>query len=98
MASDTSSSADCNDGAMVAERKSGTAADASASASGCGKDFGVTSTRRENPIVIMARAAAPMLPGWLGEQSTTRTRSRNVSIYGGINGKIRQTALLSYCR
>ncbi|MCK7494169.1 MAG: hypothetical protein MZW92_25300 [Comamonadaceae bacterium] len=27
---------------------------------------GATSVRRASPIVFMARAAAPMLPGWLG--------------------------------
>ena len=30
------------------------------------------------PMVFIARAAAPMLPGWLGRHSTTRTRCRSL--------------------
>ena len=36
---------------------------------------GLTTTSRAKPIVFTARAAAPMLPGWLGATSTKRTRS-----------------------
>src|SRR5690349_6515469 len=39
-------------------------------ASGAGKRSGATSRRSRKPIALIARAAAPMLPGWLGRQST----------------------------
>jgi len=39
-------------------------------ASGSGKCRGATSRKSANPMVFMARAAAPMLPGWLGWERT----------------------------
>jgi hypothetical protein len=48
---------------------------ARATAWSSGKRFGLTSSRRDRPIVFIARAAAPMLPGWLVCDRTTRTRS-----------------------
>lgn len=41
-------------------------------ASRAGKSFGCTSTRRDKPMFFMARAAPPMLPGWLVLTRTTR--------------------------
>src|SRR5688572_32302822 len=41
-------------------------------ASGAGKRSGATRRRSLSPIVFIARAAAPMLPGWLGRHSTMR--------------------------
>ena len=41
-------------------------------ASGAGKRSGCTSRRSVRPIAFIARAAAPMLPGWLGRQRTMR--------------------------
>ena len=37
---------------------------ANAVASACGNSFGSTRYRRDSPIVFIARAVAPMLPGW----------------------------------
>ena len=45
-----------------------------ARASGSGKRLGRTRYSRESPIVFIARAAAPMLPGWVGCESTMRMR------------------------
>ena len=47
---------------------------ARAVATGSGKDWGSTSTSCDRPMVFMALAAAPMLPGWLVRERTTRTR------------------------
>ena len=58
----------------VAPSSTTVAPDASATASGSGKRRGATSTSRARPIVSIARAAAPMLPGWLGATSTMRMR------------------------
>ena len=52
---------------------------ASAVASGCGKCRGATSTRRDNPIVSIARAAAPMFAARLVATRTTRKRSRRAT-------------------
>ncbi len=51
------------------------APEASASTSGCGKRCGATSTSFDKPIVCIARAVAPMLPGWLVAHRTMRMRS-----------------------
>ena len=48
---------------------------ARASAWSSGKCFGLTSSRRARPIVFIARAAAPILPGWLVCDRTTRIAS-----------------------
>jgi hypothetical protein len=48
---------------------------ARATASSSGKRLGLTRVRRDRPIVFIARAAAPMLPGWLGCDNTMRTLS-----------------------
>src|SRR5207237_5320276 len=45
---------------------------------------GATSVSRVNPIVCIARAAAPMLPGWLVRTSTIRTRVKR-STAGGFD-------------
>ena len=37
-------------------------------------DMGATSTSSENPMVLIARAAEPTLPGWLGFTMMKRTR------------------------
>src|SRR5512134_2048161 len=47
-----------------------------ASACGSGKRRGATSARRASPIVFIARAAPPMLPGWVVRTSTTRMRAK----------------------
>src|SRR5262249_35206657 len=57
--------------------------EASATASGSGKRRGSTRTRRARPIVRIARAEAPMLPGWLVATSTIRTAERR-SRWAGI--------------
>ncbi len=48
------------------------APEARALASRAGNSFGCTSTRRDKPMFFMARAAPPMLPGWLVLTRTTR--------------------------
>jgi hypothetical protein len=50
------------------------APEASASASGSGKRCGATRVNRERPIARIARAEAPMLPGWLVAHRTMRMR------------------------
>src|SRR5205085_1241356 len=59
----------------LAALSSAAAPEARAMASGCGNARGATSVSRDRPIVLMARAQAPILPGWLGSHSTTRMRS-----------------------
>jgi hypothetical protein len=44
-------------------------------ASACGKACGATSTSRRKPMVFIARAAAPMFPGWEVPTSTMRIGS-----------------------
>jgi hypothetical protein len=39
--------------------------------------FGATSTSVSNPIVLMARAAEPTFPGWLGSVMMKRTREKS---------------------
>ncbi len=56
-------------------RSTSTAFVAIHSASGAGKRSGATRRRSVRPMVFIARAAAPMLPGWLGRHSTMRIRS-----------------------
>src|SRR5690606_29966871 len=56
------------------------APEARASASGSGKRFGFTSRKSASPMVFIARAAAPMLPGCVVSTSTIRTRSSRSSI------------------
>jgi hypothetical protein len=48
------------------------APDARACASGSGYDCGRTSTSDASPMFFIARALAPMLPGWLVSTSTIR--------------------------
>jgi hypothetical protein len=67
------------DDTICAATSTSSAFDDSATASGSGKRFGFTRTSRERPIVFMARAVDPMLPGWLVWESTTRMRERRSS-------------------
>src|SRR6267378_4216175 len=57
-----------------ADSRTSSAPEAMARASGWGKRFGRTSRSCVMPIVFMARAAAPMLPGCEGRSRTTRIR------------------------
>src|SRR6058998_435147 len=57
-----------------ADSSTSSAPEAMARASGCGKRFGPTRRSCVMPMVFMARAAAPMLPGCEGRSRTTRIR------------------------
>jgi hypothetical protein len=48
------------------------APDALAVASSCGKYFGFTSARSLRPMFFMARATAPIFPGWVVPTRTIR--------------------------
>ncbi len=80
-ASVRSASASASVGTTRARSSTSAAPAARATASGCGKWRGATSTRSASPIVFMARAAAPMLPGWLVRESTTATRERGEAAF-----------------
>jgi hypothetical protein len=54
------------------------APDARAVASGPGKHDGDTKVNKDRPMFFMARAAAPMFPGWVGFTSTIRSDSIGV--------------------
>jgi hypothetical protein len=51
---------------------------------GIGKDLGIDQHQARQPMVFIARAAAPMLPGWLGCERTTRMRSRMAGSGNGV--------------
>src|SRR6202789_1197771 len=57
-----------------APAKMSSAPAASAVDSACGNERGLTRTRSESAMFFMAGAPEPILPGWLGSMSTTRTR------------------------
>jgi hypothetical protein len=75
-ASTRSARASSSEATTRAEASTSAAPAASATASGSGKRRGATSRRSVRPIVFIARAAAPMLPGWLGRERTTAIRGR----------------------
>ena len=53
-------------------------------ASLCGNFSGRTSARSARPMVFIARAAAPMLPGCCGSTSTIRTRASRDSLIAAV--------------
>ena len=67
--------ASSSESTTVAFATTSSACAARQSACGSGNRAGRTRWSDVNPIVFMARAAAPMLPGWLGSTSTMRTWS-----------------------
>jgi hypothetical protein len=60
----------------TAASSSASAPAARALASSCGKYFGRTRYSRVSAMLSMARATAPMLPGWVVPTSTMRMRER----------------------
>src|SRR5690554_1398719 len=85
---------------MGAASRTSSAPAAIASASACGKRSGATSTSRSRPMVLMARAAAPMLPGCWVPTRTMRTSPAGCAVFMGANGKLRdgpEPTVLSPC-
>ena len=58
--------------ATAAFSKMASAPAARAVACALGNSRGLTNAKCRKPMFAMARAAAPMLPGWVGSSSTTR--------------------------
>src|SRR5690606_23225491 len=69
-----SATASARSACTVASSSTSPALAAMAAASACGKWRGATSASRRSPMVFIARAAAPMLPGCWVPTSTTRMR------------------------
>ena len=64
--------ASSTDATTRARASTSAAPEARAAASGSGCDPGLTSTSDSSPMFFIARALAPMLPGWLVSTSTMR--------------------------
>jgi hypothetical protein len=57
---------------------------------GIGGCFGATSSRRERPMVFMARATAPMFPLREGSTRTKRMRASALSVFSVIMMQVLQ--------
>ena len=75
-------SASSTDSTTSAWCRTSSAPAARAVASALGNVRGATRQSRSSPIAFIARAAAPMFPGWVGSTSTMRTRCRGLSFIG----------------
>ncbi|MNT82082.1 hypothetical protein D3C72_2217610 [compost metagenome] len=78
----TSASASARLDTTMAFSTTSTAPEASTLASSCGNAFGSTRYSRVRPMVFIARAAEPILPGWLGRASTTRMFFKKSGTWG----------------